>query len=179
MQMMANPMLENGYDGSGINPRPRPNVPATTPVQAPVQNPVQPPAGPMPTVPPGNTPPTTPVQAPQTYNATAENPLARCRPIRRSSIRARSTPDVPRQSNYQAGSYTAPTSQESQYSPQQSGATYQAGNTQAPSVGAQNASAGQFDVRVPPVRGCGVFWRPRASLTRSLRRRKRHSGSGW
>jgi len=147
MQMMANPMLENGYDGSGINPRPRPNVPATTPVQAPVQTPVQPPAGPMPTVPPGDTPPTTPVQAPQTYNATAENPLAPLPTYQAQQYQgAFNAPTFQGQSNYQAGSYTAPNVAGSQYSPQTSGATYQAGNTQAPSVGAQNASAGQFDV---------------------------------
>lgn len=143
MQMMANPMLENGYDGSGINPRPRPNVPATTPVQTPVQQP----AGPMPTVPPGNTPPTTPVQAPQTYNATAENPLAPLPTYQAQQYQgAFNAPTFQGQANYQAGSYNAPSVAGTPYSPQTSGATYQAGNTQAPSVGAQNASAGQFDV---------------------------------
>lgn len=152
MQMMANPMLENGYDGSGINPRPRPNVPATTPVQ----NPVQPPAGPMPTVPPGNTPPTTPVQAPQTYNATAENPLAPLPTYQAQQYQgAFNAPTFQGQANYQAGSYNAPQiglaspqgyDAQSAQAPQINVGQYQAGNTSAQGVGAPHASAGQFDV---------------------------------
>ena len=114
MVTALNPLTENGYDGSGINPRPRPNIPQTTVPSTPVTQP----SGPMPTVPPGGVP-STPVQAPpQDFSPTAQNPLA---PLNNY------------QAQQQTGSYQAPSFQGQ--------ANYQAQSYQAPQVGAANYNA--------------------------------------
>lgn len=149
MVTALNPFTENGYDSSGINPRPRPNIPQTTVPSTPVTQP----SGPMPTVPPGGVP-STPVQAPpQDFSPTAQNPLA---PLNNYQAQQQQgnyqAPSFQGQANYQAQSYQAPQVGAANYNAQSATAptvaspNYQSGNTQAGQVGAQNASAGQFDV---------------------------------
>lgn len=139
MMTAANPFMENGYDGSGINPRPRPNVPQT-PVAT---TPVTPPSGPMPTVPPGGIPSTPVPPPPQDFSPTAQNPLA---PLNNYKAQQQTgsyqAPAFQGQANYQPQSYQAPQVGAANYNaqtptaPSVSAPNYQAGNTQAGQVGA-------------------------------------------
>lgn len=118
--------------GGGGVPRPPTTPPATTP-------PV--------TAPPVTTPatPSTPVPAPQQdFSPTAQNPLAPLNNYQPQQLSGSyQAPAFQGQSNYQPQSSQIGAAS---YSPQTSGQPYQAGSTQAQSVGFDPARAGQFDV---------------------------------
>lgn len=130
--LMVNKATNGGYDSSGINPgggkirapmtappvSTNPGIPVT-----PLPAPTQPPAAPPP---------------PPTFNATADNPMAALstyQPQQKQGSYA--APTFQGSSQFEAGSYGAPTI---------STPNYQAGNTRAQQVSANPASAGQFDV---------------------------------
>lgn len=154
-----------GYDGSGINPggaiAPM-RMMADSPgggtgggsMPAPAPAPAPPVSAPPITTPAG---PSAPVQAAApNLGPTAQNPLAPLNNYQAQQTQGRfQAPTFQGSNTYQQGSYTAPQinapsvqgyNAQSATAPQISAPNYQAGNTQAGQVGAQNASAGQFDV---------------------------------